>query len=219
MDMISQENIIEAEIQVEMQAQVQADKEQENDGENDGEEEINEKLLFELLANNELRRRDYDLEMKMFELTSRENVLLLMQNEIEVREDKLLENLGKLRKDKRKVSKDMQHANYIRKRAEDAEMVALEIRQEASDNLQIVNEQLRSMIYHTQEVLETTTDEEANEDEASCTVCFTNKLRIAPGCGHLCMCRECAAHIHSKGGRKCPICRQSWNTLTKIIIS
>jgi hypothetical protein len=226
-------SISDVQIQDIIEAQIQEDEKRNDDGEDDGEdeEEINEQILLPLIwplitnndllrrEYNDLLRREYDLGIKKIELDSREIGLSLKENDIELREDELNENLGKLMRDKRKVLKNMEHVNYMHKRAEDAGMVALKLRQEASDNLQVVNEHLTSMIYHTEEVLNTTTDEVANEDEAACTVCFTNKLRLAPGCGHLCMCRECAAYIHTKDGRKCPICRQSWNSLTKIIIS
>jgi hypothetical protein len=62
-------------------------------------------------------------------------------------------------------------------------------------------------------------DEKAADNEASCKICFENKLCITPNCGHLSMCVACATHIHTRGERKCPICRKAWKTLTKITIS
>jgi site-specific DNA-cytosine methylase len=194
--------------------------------EEDDEEEINQQALFDMrfyaqpvnrqrrfvVTQSELQRRSYDIEIKMFELDSREEVLSKMQEELEEREDELHESQKQLRSDKRKVTKNMLHTNCLQKRAEDTELLIRVTQRE-------VDERLADLTQQAQKVLHTTIDEEAGENEASCTVCFINKLCIAPGCGHLCMCRACAAHIHFKGGRKCPMCRESWNTLTKIIIS
>jgi hypothetical protein len=198
----------------------------EDEDEDEEDEEINQQALFDMrfhaqpvarrrrvfVTQSELQQRSYDVELKMFELESREEVLSQMQEELEGREDELHENQRQLRHDKRKVAKNILHSNCLRKRSEDTEILIRETQQ-------AVDERLAALTQQAQKVLHTTKDEEAGENEGTCTVCFTNKLCIAPSCGHLCMCRACAVHIHFKGGRKCPICRESWNTLIKIIIS
>lgn len=48
-----------------------------------------------------------------------------------------------------------------------------------------------------------------------CIICFKNKPRIFPNCGHVCLCIQCSKNIVDTTG-KCPICRSSWYNLKKM---
>ena len=79
------------------------------------------------------------------------------------------------------------------------------------------NEHLRAELRRQKKTLDSN---DGKVDSGLCSVCLTEKVEvIIQPCGHVCVCRDCAAVLIENIEKKCPICRRTIQKTQNVYLS
>lgn len=67
------------------------------------------------------------------------------------------------------------------------------------------------------DILNDIIDNETNNEELLCCICFVNKINVRLNCGHVKCCSSCTINIINDNS-KCPICREIITKVQKVYI-